>query len=114
MFLDKLAQLPLYELDGHELRARSRMMFPYALMTLVQYNIGLIADAVPSRVFRDCGLDFDRWYPRHRRAAATARFMLSHRRTREQQRRTLDTVRDRLDIRCGPLPSAQVDGLLHS
>jgi hypothetical protein len=30
--------------------------------------------------------------------------MLMHRREREHQRQTLDTVRDRFDVRCGPLP----------
>jgi hypothetical protein len=29
--------------------------------------------------------------------------MLTHRREREHLRRTLDTVRERFDIRCGPL-----------
>jgi hypothetical protein len=33
----------------------------------------------------------------------TARFMLTHRRDREHYRRTLDTVRERFDVRCGPL-----------
>jgi hypothetical protein len=32
-----------------------------------------------------------------------ARFMLTHRRERESLRRTLDTVRERFDVRCGPL-----------
>jgi hypothetical protein len=32
-----------------------------------------------------------------------ARFMLTHRRDRERQRQILDTVRERFDVRCGPL-----------
>jgi hypothetical protein len=62
-----------------------------------------MADQLPAKVFAECGLDFDRWYPLPRRMAATARFMLTHRRHREHQRRTLDTVRERFDLRCGPL-----------
>jgi hypothetical protein len=31
------------------------------------------------------------------------RFLLTHRREREHQRRVLDTVRERFGIRCGPL-----------
>lgn len=32
-----------------------------------------------------------------------AQFMLTHRRQRERVRRTLDTVHQRFDVRCGPL-----------
>jgi hypothetical protein len=32
-----------------------------------------------------------------------ARFALTHRREREHQRHILDTVRERFDVRCGPL-----------
>ena len=33
----------------------------------------------------------------------TVRFMLTHRREREHQRRSLDTVRERFNVRCGPV-----------
>jgi hypothetical protein len=103
LFLDKVKDLPLYELDMLDLRTKSKMVFPYALLTLAQHNISLIADSIPAKAFSECGLDFDRWYPLPRRLAATARFMRTHRREREHQRRTLDTVRERFDVRCGPL-----------
>jgi len=94
---------PLYELDMEDLRKKLNAVFPYTVFSLAQYNLGLIADSVPTKVFRDCGLDFDRWYPLPRRLLGTARFMLTHRREREHQRRSLDTVRERFDVRCGPL-----------
>jgi hypothetical protein len=103
LFLDKLNDLPLYELDMLDLRTKSKMVFPYTLLTLAQHNISLIADSLPSKAFNECGLDFDRWYPLPRRLAATARFMATHHREREHQRHTLDTVRERFDVRCGPL-----------
>jgi hypothetical protein len=103
LFLDKLNDLPLYELDMLDLRTKSKMVFPYALLTLAQHNISMIADSVPTKAFSECGLDFDRWYPLPRRLAATARFMATHHREREHQRHTLDTVRERFDVRCGPL-----------
>ncbi|TFV56821.1 potassium transporter [Mycobacterium sp. PS03-16] len=103
LMLDRLKDTPLYELDGQDLLDKSRTAFPYVLLTLAQYNISLMADQLPAKVFAQCGLDFDRWYPWPRRLAGTARFMLTHRREREHQRRTLDTVRERLDLRCGPL-----------
>ena len=89
-----------------DLRKKSNAAFPFTLFTLAQYNFSLIADSVPTKVFPDCGLDFDRWYPLPRRMLGTARFMLTHRREREHQRRTLDTVRERFDVRCGPLSHA--------
>lgn len=99
----RLRDTALYELDMQDLTKKSRTAFPYTLLTLAQYNLSLMADQLPAKVFAECGLDFDRWYPLPRRLAATARFMLTHRRYREHQRRTLDTVRERFDLRCGPL-----------
>ncbi len=111
LFLDRIKDVPLYELDLEELRQKSSTVFPYALFTLVQHNLSLIYDNVPTRVFRDNRLDFDTWYPLARRAPSTARFMLTHRRTRERSRRVLDTVRERFDVRCGPLDrGARVGG----
>jgi hypothetical protein len=103
LMLDKFDETPLYEFDFQEMVHRSRTAFPYTVLTLAQYNLGLIADRVPMKVFADCGLDFDRHYPPHRRLAGVARFMLTHRRERPHQQRTLDTIRERFDIRCGPL-----------
>ncbi|WP_395310299.1 NAD(P)-binding protein [Mycobacterium sp. AMU20-3851] len=105
MFLDKLSELPLYELDLQELRKQSKEAMPFAMFTLVQYNLGLIADAVPAKVFSECGLDFDRWYPWHRRTAAGLRFMRTHRAESARLRQTLDTIGERFDVRCGPIDS---------
>jgi hypothetical protein len=106
LMLEKLRDVPLYELDGQDLLNKSRTVFPYALLTLAQHNVSLIADSVPAKVFSECGLDFDRWYPLPRRMIAMAKFMLTHRREREHMRHSLDTVRERFDVRCGPLVQA--------
>ncbi|MEB4211640.1 FAD-dependent oxidoreductase [Mycobacterium sp. 94-17] len=103
LFLGKLGQLPLYEVDWKELRQKAPMAFPYVLFALVGHNLSLIYDNVPARVFNENGLDLDKWYPLPRRLPGLARFMLTHRRERERQRRVLDTVRERFDVRCGPL-----------
>ncbi|MBX7433518.1 FAD-dependent oxidoreductase [Mycobacterium sp. Y57] len=103
LFLGRLRDVPLYALDLQDLWSKSKPVLPYAMFMLAQHNLGLIADAVPARVFGECGLDFDRWYPWHRRMAGTARFMVTHRRERARQRRALDTIRDRFEVRCGPL-----------
>ncbi|RAU97719.1 potassium transporter [Mycobacterium colombiense] len=103
MFLGKLGEIPLYEIDWMNLRQKAPLAFPYVLFALVGHNLSLIYDNVPSRVFAENGLDFDKWYPLPRRLPGLARFMLAHRRERERQRRVLDTVRERFEIRCGPL-----------
>lgn len=106
MFLDKLHALPLYELDAQELQKRCQPSLPFALLALAQFNLSVIADAVPTTVFTECALDFDRWYPWHRRTAAGLKFMRTHRKQRDRYRCTLDTIRERFDVRCGPLDSA--------
>jgi thioredoxin reductase len=103
LFLDKIRDIPLYELDATALREKSSLAFPYTLFTLVQHNLSLIYDNVPNSVFRENNLDLDTWYPLARRIPSTARFMLTHRRARARSRRVLDTVRERFDVRCGPL-----------
>jgi thioredoxin reductase len=110
LFLDKLGEIPLYEVDWQELRQKAPLAFPYVLFALVQHNLSLIYDNVPSRVFAENGLDFDRWYPLPRRVPGLARFMLAHHRERERQRRVLDTVRERFHIRCGPLGAQCISG----
>ena len=100
---DKIRDIPLYEVDSQELRRKAAVAFPYVLFALVQHNLSLIYENVPSQVFNENGLDFDKWYPLPRRLPGLARFVLTHRREREHHRRVLDTVRERFDIRCGPL-----------
>jgi hypothetical protein len=103
LMLDKIRDLPLYELDAIALRHKGNAAFPYALFSLTQYNLSLLSDSVPTKVFSECGLDFNRWYPLPRRMVGMAQFMLTHRGEREHLRRTLDTVHERFDVRCGPL-----------
>ncbi|WP_280236075.1 FAD-dependent oxidoreductase [Nocardia cyriacigeorgica] len=103
MFSDKLTEVPLYALDVPDLIGKSKTVLPYTVLALTQYNASLLYDALPSAVFGECGLDFDRWYPLPRRALAMARFALTHRRDRAHLRHVLDTVRERFDVRCGPL-----------
>ncbi|WP_235624239.1 potassium transporter [Mycolicibacterium goodii] len=100
---DKLADLPLYEVDLIDLWRDHRAVVPFTVFTLVQYNLGLMADVLPTKVFGDCGLDFARWYPWHRRTAAGVHFMRTHRQASPHLRRTLDTVHERFGVRCGPL-----------
>ncbi|MGX9787449.1 FAD-dependent oxidoreductase [Mycobacterium sp. MMS18-G62] len=103
MMLDKLSDIPLYELDAMELRNKSNAAFPFTLFTLALYNLGLITGRIPNKVFTECGVDVNRWYPLPRRLVDTAQFMRTQRRGREHLQHTLDTVRERFGVRCGPL-----------
>jgi hypothetical protein len=106
LMLGKLRDIPLYELDAMELRNKSNAAFPFTLFTLALYNLSHITGCIPNKAFSECGSDVNRWYPLPRRMVDTAQFVLTHRREREHQRRTLDTVRERFDVRCGPLIQA--------
>ncbi|MFE6858280.1 FAD-dependent oxidoreductase [Nocardia sp. NPDC057668] len=105
MFRDKLREVPLYAVDSDEMRARTRTAAPlaYAALALHLHNLSLIYDALGASVFLRCGLDFDRWYPMHRRMADTAHFARTHRRDREHNRRTLETMGERFGVHCGPV-----------
>lgn len=107
LFLAKLSDIPLYALDLQDLLAASKKTLPFAMFTLAQYNLGLIADHVPTKVFRECGLDFNMWYPWHRRTTSNVQFMVTHRRERAHLKRTLDTIGERFGVRCAPLQLAQ-------
>ena len=109
LFLGKIRDVPLYELDVMDLRRKSNAAFPYTLFTLVQHNLSLISDSVPSKVFPSADSTSIAGILAAR-VLSMARFMLTHRREREHQRRTLDTVRERFDVRCGPLDLGRRDG----
>ena len=64
LFLGKISDLPLYELDMQNLKRKSNAVFPYTMFALAQHNLSLISDSVPTKVFLDCGLDFERSYYR--------------------------------------------------
>ncbi|MEU1203795.1 FAD-dependent oxidoreductase [Nocardia sp. NPDC005825] len=104
MFRNKLRDLPLYAADADDMRTKTRIasVISYAGLTLHLYNLSLVYDALGPAAFLHCGLDYDRWYPLHRRLTDTAHFLRTHHRDEEHFRHTLDTVRDRFDVRCGP------------
>lgn len=103
LFLGKINDVPLYELDAMDLRIKANAAFPFALISLALHNMSLIADSVPAEVLIQCGLDFNLWYPLPRRLVSAARYLRTHHRERDRQRHILDTVHKRFDVRCGPL-----------
>jgi hypothetical protein len=107
LFLDKVRTVPLYTADGIALFQQSPLAGLTAALTLAQYNLGLVADHVPAKVFQQCGLDFDRWYPFPRRLAGQLQFLAAHKRRRPHYLHALDTVGERFDIAHGPVVGAE-------
>ncbi|MCP1726585.1 hypothetical protein J2T60_000550 [Natronospira proteinivora] len=108
LFLDKLAEVPLYAMDLEALRRKApQYVMGAGLGPLQLHNLSLIAEAVPARqfakIFYQSGFDLDRWFPIPRRLRASAGFMLTHKRDRKHHRRTLDTLAERFGIRCEPV-----------
>jgi hypothetical protein len=102
-YLDLLHKLPLYELDMQGVRRANRDVAAIVLAPHGLYNASLIIRAVPRSVFEEFGADLSRWYPAPRRVIDGLRFVAFLRRKPDHMRRTLDTVRERFNIRCGLL-----------
>jgi hypothetical protein len=103
-YLGVLHRLPLFEIDLVSLYRASPEIVALALGSQILHNTGLIMRATPRRVFGECGVDFERWYPLPRQlldGISFLRFMKHH---PDHFRRALDVVRERFGVRCGPLP----------
>ena len=102
MFRGKLRTARLYELDVEDLATKSRSAIVWASITLSMYNLGRIARALPPKVMVDCGLDFDRWYPKARRMAGATALLATQPWDAPRYRKTLDTLGERFDVQVGP------------
>jgi thioredoxin reductase len=108
MFLGKLVEVPLYELDLEDLQTKAPQHAVFATLCALQcYNLGLIADEVPARflakINTENGMDADTWYPFARRQMTAARRRRNLKSERERFKRALDTIARRFDVRCGPV-----------
>lgn len=102
-YLGKLRDLPLYEMDLYELHRASRDMLPYAGAAHALHNAAQTFDVLPSKVIDEFGVNIDLWYPVPRRLLSFVRFQRYRKRHPDHFRQTLDRVRTRFGIRCGPL-----------
>jgi hypothetical protein len=100
----ELSRLPLYELDLGALYPKSRDAFPVTVFCHILYNAGLIFQALPRNTLEEFGIDMMRWYPLPRQLLAAVKLIRYQKRHPDNLRRALDVVRDRFEIRCGPLP----------
>lgn len=102
MFRRKLHDVGLYELDVVDLATKSRSAIIWASITLAMYNLGRIAGALPPKAVMECGLDFDRWYPKARQVAGATALLATQPWDSRRYRRALDTLGERFDVRVGP------------
>jgi hypothetical protein len=103
LMLDKLADLPLYELDSETLGRADRDAWACALVAVHMHNLAVMFDEVPRAVFAGNGLDFERWFPVPRQMLTSVQFAREHRQVREHTEAALDRVREVHGVRCGPL-----------
>lgn len=105
LFLDRLKDAPLYEVDYHRLHREAPEALAVVLTTLTIHNMCILMDRVPFSVLRESRLDFDLWFPTPRRLAGQLNFMRTHRADRARYQAALDKFRNASGIRCGPLSS---------
>lgn len=103
MFRRKLHTAGLYELDIEALAAQSRSVVIWASITLAMYNLGRIARALPPSVMMNCGLDFDRWYPKVRQLAGATALIATQSRDSKHYRKTLDNLGRRFGTGTRPI-----------
>lgn len=101
---DKLAGLPLYELDMPAMLAASRDAMPAAAMALTLYNSSVCINALPQWAgLKENGLDFLLLFPPHRRLFSILKFTTYMKRHPRQLTDAMDRVRQRFGVRLGPL-----------
>lgn len=103
LYLGKILDVPLYALNNERLFAKDKKAFTFAWITQLLYNTILIMDAVPARALRDCGLNFDNWYPPYRQLPVLLKMKLRGRSYLRHFRSSLDRVCQRMQIEGGPL-----------
>lgn len=105
-YLGLLDRVPLYEVDLPRLSQASRDAGAIAVGTHMIYNMTLILEAAPRKVLAEFGTDVGRWFPPPRRLLDGVRLIRYQKRNPDHLRRSLDVLRERFDIRCGPLRHA--------
>ncbi|MEM9313408.1 MAG: NAD(P)-binding protein [Pseudomonadota bacterium] len=99
-FADRLHEAPFSFLDGDALVARNPKAAFLTGITHALLNTLLVLDVLPLRVFEDFGLDFDRWYPGHKRLAGLLRLKVNRRRYIAHCRQTLNRIAETYGVLC--------------
>jgi hypothetical protein len=108
-YLGKLQSLPLYEIDLGALHRKNRDVVGAIIGPLVLYNAGLVLQNVPRYVLDEFGTDLESWFPLPRRLYDLVTLMRHYKQKPDHMQRSLDVVRERFGVRCGPLSHATPD-----
>ncbi|MFK7965312.1 MAG: FAD-dependent oxidoreductase [Burkholderiaceae bacterium] len=113
-YLGRLPSAELYALDSEALFHKNRKDWHLASLSLGFINLITVIDTLPFKALDQCGQDLDRWFPLHRRVAALLNIKMNKAKYFAHCQASLDTVRERHQIACGPLtvPPESSDGKL--
>ncbi len=103
MFRDLLDKVPLYQIPLDELSREAKENLGAAGSAQAVLNQLLLLKALPTRVFQDCRLDYNQWYPLPRQLPIVARQVINSRRYQAHCREALDELGRRTGLDIGPL-----------
>lgn len=111
-YLGRLPSAEIYTLDSETLFHKNRKDWQFASVTLSLMNSITLINSLPFKALDQCGLDFDRWFPLHRRVAALLDLKINGKRYLAHCQATMNRVRERHHIACGVLsaPPAKSGG----
>ncbi|MFK7746228.1 MAG: SidA/IucD/PvdA family monooxygenase [Roseobacter sp.] len=100
-YLNLLKTAPLYRLDLETLFKTNRRVWVAASAAQAFMNTVVMIQHAPFKVSDKCGLDFDRWYPLHRRIGGLLDVKMKHATYTAHCIKVLDRVRARYNISGG-------------
>ena len=102
-FLDKLKDLPLYQVNYVELSRKNRQALPFIGMSHILYNLITTADVLPLKIIQDCPGVGDKWYPLYRSLFFNRKLMKDKNKYLNHWQKCLDVIREKYGINCGVL-----------
>ncbi|WP_378601067.1 hypothetical protein [Nocardioides sp. GCM10030258] len=103
MFRNLLDKVPLYQIPLDELSRNAKENLGAAGSAQAVLNQLLLLKALPVKVFQDCRLDYNQWYPLPRQLPLVARQVINSRRYQAHCREALDELGRRTGLDIGPL-----------
>lgn len=104
MYRGQILEVPLYAIDVPELIECDKAALGPIAETTTVLNVLRLMKALPTKIFNDCELDFNRWYPLPRRLPILLKFMLQNDRIAAHCEAALDTYQRQSGLRMGRLP----------
>lgn len=103
LYSGNLEKVPFYVVDQNALMQKDRKTWQVTGTAQGLLNAILVSQALPLSVFRQFGLDFDRWHPMHKRIAGMIDLQIHREKYARHCRHVLDEVAASHDVLCAPL-----------